>query len=309
MFVNSKISIIVPVYNVERYLERCLNSLINQTHKNLEIILIDDGSTDGSGKICDRYEMENKNVKVFHNSNKGVSNARNFGILKATGQYIGFVDADDFVDYNMFERLCNQMLFNNNIDISMCTYYKYDNVDNKKKEEDVISADNSLKYVISNVKYKGFVWNKLFKKNIIIDNHLKFNPKIDMGEDLLFCIEYLSYANQVAVLSDCLYHYEDRCDSISNIKFNEKRFTIIQAYDYILELNNVKNNNEILELLKEKQIIHEISLLVKLIISFNIDNRKKYTKEIIKRIKSNDIKKIKKSNLKYKVLFFIIKRF
>ena len=104
---NSLISVIVPVYNVEDYLDRCIESIINQTYKNLEIILVDDGSTDSSGKKCDEYALRDGRIKVFHKENGGVSSARNMGLDIATGDYIGFVDSDDLLEHNMYEMLLN----------------------------------------------------------------------------------------------------------------------------------------------------------------------------------------------------------
>ena len=118
------ISLIVPVFNVEKYLKRCLDSLISQSYKNIEIILIDDGSTDESGKICDRYAKEHSNIiKVLHQENQGLSMARNAGLDIAIGEYIGFVDSDDYVEPKMFERLYNNLL-ESNADISVCSFFE-----------------------------------------------------------------------------------------------------------------------------------------------------------------------------------------
>ena len=106
----SKISVIIPVYNVEQYLEKCLDSILNQTYKNIEIILVNDGSIDKSGLICDEYSRKYNNIKVFHKENGGVSSARNLGIDNATGQYLAFIDPDDYIDVNMYEILVEKIL-------------------------------------------------------------------------------------------------------------------------------------------------------------------------------------------------------
>ena len=133
---NNLISIIVPIYNVEKYLKKCIDSIINQTYKNLEIILVDDGSPDNCGKICDEYAKKDNRIKVIHKENGGVSSARNVGVENATGEYIGFVDSDDYIEKDMYEVLINN-LKKENADISIISNYEvYKNkiIENKKKE-------------------------------------------------------------------------------------------------------------------------------------------------------------------------------
>ena len=121
-----KISIVVPVYNVENYIEECINSIINQTYKNLEIILVDDGSTDSSGKICDKFAKNDDRIKVIHKKNEGLGKTRNVRILESTGDYLFFVDSDDFIDLNTIEKLYNRSN-NGTMDLVICDYYKYYN--------------------------------------------------------------------------------------------------------------------------------------------------------------------------------------
>lgn len=140
-----KISIIVPVYNVEKYIKRCLDSLINQTYKNLEIICIDDGSTDQSGEICDKYALKDKRIRVFHKKNSGVSSTKNLGLDVFQGDYVGFVDSDDFVEPTMYEILLRDILLND-VDISVVNYSKesenYQNImKNKKKIKNTIKKE------------------------------------------------------------------------------------------------------------------------------------------------------------------------
>ena len=115
------ISIIVPVYNVEKYLSKCIDSIINQTYKNIEIILIDDGSTDSSGAICDKYALVDSRIHVLHIENSGVSNARNVGLNHATGDYIGFVDSDDYIEPNMYELLLEELIADD-VDVVQCNH-------------------------------------------------------------------------------------------------------------------------------------------------------------------------------------------
>ena len=116
---NELISIIVPVYNVEKYLEKCVNSIVNQTYKNLEIILVDDGATDSSGKLCDKLAKIDNRIKVYHKENGGLSDARNYGVERATGDYIGFVDSDDYIDSEMYGKLY-EAIKKENVDVAEC---------------------------------------------------------------------------------------------------------------------------------------------------------------------------------------------
>ena len=161
------ISIIVPVYNVESYLKKCLESIINQTYKNIEIILIDDGSTDSSGKICDDYANKDKRIKVIHKQNGGVSDARNTALDICRGDYIGFIDSDDYIELDMYETLL-KFLLNNNLDVAMCSSYTV-------KNKQLIRCKNFKPYILTGKeaiindllinKYKGspiVVWNKFY---------------------------------------------------------------------------------------------------------------------------------------------------
>ena len=186
------VSIIVPIYNVEKYLIKCIESILNQTYKNLEIILVDDGSTDSCNKICDRYKKIDKRVVVIHKKNGGLSSARNIGIKKAKGKLISFVDSDDYIKPNMIEELKNNMYFYNS-DISVCDYYYI--IDGKRQ----ISDNNNLKRnCITKYKNKfiykpnSAVWNKLYKKNLF--EQIKF-PEGKIYEDDYILYELLDKAN------------------------------------------------------------------------------------------------------------------
>ena len=153
------ISIIIPVYNVEQYLSRCIDSVINQTYKNLEIILIDDGSTDDSGEICDEYALKDNRIKVMHKQNGGVSSARNEGLDISKGNYIGFIDSDDFIEKDMYEFLYD-LLTKNNCDISCCNKFIFK--DNKFIASKSFPKGNVLSFneVLNDSKHDFYIWNK-----------------------------------------------------------------------------------------------------------------------------------------------------
>ena len=217
---NKKVSIIVPVYNVELYIESCLDSLLNQTYSDYEIILINDGSTDGSIEICNKYN--DKKIKKINQTNKGVSIARNVGISYATGQYIMFVDADDMVSKNYIENLVASME-KYNTDMVICKYTKEEdklvnNESSQNVEGKIINANIVLESMIENNLKEGYLWNKIFKKSIINENDLKFKDGVTVWEDLYFVMEYLSKADKICTINETLYYYRTREGSAVNRK-------------------------------------------------------------------------------------------
>lgn len=228
---SNKISVIVPVYNVLPYIEKCLNSLVCQTYKNLEIIVVDDGSNDGSEKICDEFAKKHKSITVFHKKNGGLSSARNFGLAHVTGDYIGFVDSDDYVEPNMFEKMLKTAI-NSNLDICVCSFVR---------EQENLQSHVALQSLeVKNIEYfKLFakkesmpyvvVWNKLFKANLF--NNLQF-PEDKIHEDQWVIHYALKDAKKVGLISDELYHYTDRENGISKGSNFSKHF---DDYDAIFD--------------------------------------------------------------------------
>lgn len=227
-----KISVIVPIYNAEKYIEKCLWSLINQTIKNIEIILVDDGSIDRTGEICNRLATENKNVKYFKIENSGCSFARNYGIKKSIGEYITFVDADDWVDKNMYFEMY-QKSKDEELDILICGYEKINQRDEVIEE---IFPELKLKNDYIDLKSAWFncVWNKIYKRNLIIDNDIKFLEKCHMGEDMVFNIKIFKIAKKIEVINKVYYKYFINENSVM---FNpDKR---IEIFDAIKEVKSI----------------------------------------------------------------------
>lgn len=217
--IDDLISIIVPVYNVEKYLKRCLDSIINQTYKNLEIICVDDGSKDSSGKILDDYKLKDKRIKVYHIKNGGVSHARNLGISKATGKYIGFVDSDDYIEPNMFEELYNSIIENKS-DISVCNFW-HDYEDKKENRmnttTDIISETMCRKEYINSLfrnNFYCFMCNKLYISKLA--KKIKFDLNLSILEDVIYNIEYAKYVEKASYVNECLYHYVQRNTSVTH---------------------------------------------------------------------------------------------
>ena len=205
---SKKVSIVVPVYNVEKYIDRCLESLVNQTLKDIEIIVVNDGSTDNSKEVIEKYQKEYPEMlKVYTIKNSGAAKARNIGLEKASGEYIGFVDSDDFVSKTMFEELYNKAI-NDNADVVKCAYYKVQEDKYIEKEIETefdygksIREDKSI--LINSTPY---IWNKIFKKELIDKYKIKF-PDIRIYEDLVFTYKLFMVANKISKVNNTLYFY------------------------------------------------------------------------------------------------------
>ncbi len=204
------VSIVVPVYKVEKYVEKCIKSLLNQTYYNIQIIVIDDGSPDKSGIICDKLSKKDARIEVVHKKNEGVSIARNTGIEIAKGEYICFVDSDDYVMPNYIENLVYSME-KDMVDMVVCGHIRNDNNRETKVfsyQEKIMDRSERLFYTYLSVNLEAcYPWNKLFKKDIIQKNNIRFPEGIHPGEDLLFCIFYINYVTRVSFIKKYLYVY------------------------------------------------------------------------------------------------------
>lgn len=235
------ISIVVPIYNVEKYLVKCIESITAQTYRNLEIILVNDGSTDSCGKICDVYAERDKRIKVIHKANGGLSDARNAGIEAAEGYYIGFVDSDDYINVNMYERLINIMNADNS-QIAVCNFslvyeetekniYEDKNFDNNNLLID--NKDKLVEYCMKS-NYDAFTvaWNKLYKRELF--NGIRY-PKGKIHEDVFTTYKLLYKAEKISYTKNAMYYYLQRKTSIMGQKFNVKRLHRLEALQEQLE--------------------------------------------------------------------------
>lgn len=236
------ISIIVPVYNVEKYIEKCIESIMNQTYKNIEIILIDDGSTDNSGKICDDFAVKDNRIKVLHKKNGGLSSARNVGLDIAVGNYIGFIDSDDSVHHKMYELLYKAMV-DSNADIAECDHLSTNNKDTIIEIEKTFSINEYTgKERLLECRFKELsfcVWPKLYKKESIIR---KFNEKIIL-EDLEWTPEIIFNCNKIVYIDMKMYIYLRRSNSITTTPLHMHK---IKSYDFAVKYNidYFKNRNK-----------------------------------------------------------------
>lgn len=230
------ISVIVPVYNVQQYLERCLDSILRQTYDNLEIILVDDGSTDSSGRICDNYKEKDSRIFVIHKENGGLSDARNAGIEAATGDYIAFVDSDDWIDDDMYEVLY-QILQENDADIAECSYRNVfvDHIEEETSNTgECLKADKlfALENQLAWINFRSIVWNKIFKKNIF--KNLRF-PIGKFHEDEFIIYKAFYLAEKLVSIDISKYNYIREREGSITVEFREKNIDKCEAMKERLE--------------------------------------------------------------------------
>lgn len=220
------LSVIIPVYNSEKYLADCLDSIINQEYKNLEIICINDGSTDSSAQILDAYAKKDNRIIVIHNENKGVAAARNCGIDNATMPFITFVDSDDTIDSKMYSKMikaisndkldcvcCNyQKVFLNGKTLTIKSRFKNRVLYNEEIREEIVKC--LIGFSNENNNCLSCLWNKIFVLDVINKNNIRINEKRSHGEDWMFCIEYYAAINSIGFVEDALYNYIFRQNSL-----------------------------------------------------------------------------------------------
>lgn len=276
------ISIIIPVYNVESYLSKCIDSIVSQTYRDLEIILIDDGSTDGSGSICSRYAAADERIVVIRQDNGGVTKARKMGVCSATGEYIGFVDADDWIESRMYERMISVMK-EKDVDVVCTGYYRevennfaivyermpegyYDMQDEALYKKGLVIDEESGEQNIN-----VYLWCKLFKKEMLADIMERLEDKICYGEDSAAIYAILPKSKSIYVLHEAYYHYGTNPESIVNSR-NEHMLESINLVYLFLD-SEYKNHKFENHLVRQRDFIM-LDMLLKGINSsfFSYDN-------------------------------------
>lgn len=243
------VSIIMPVYNKEKYLDKSIKSILNQTYKNFELIIVNDGSTDNSSRICHKFEQEDSRIKVIDIENNGVSNARNIGIKNSSGQYIQFIDGDDYIDKSMLEDLVN-LSEKYNTDIIITAIKKIDLKSKKSKEvmlpfsglKSVDDIMDNFAQVQKETGIYGCVSNKFIRKSIIDKHNIKFDKKLWLAEDLDFYLELYKYVTNVYFCNKAYYYYVQEAENSSTT--SNKKHDYLQQAEIILkekEMLNSKN--------------------------------------------------------------------
>lgn len=229
-----KVSVIVPIYNVEKYLEKCINSLLSQTLEDIQIILVNDGSKDNSGNIAKEYEKNNKDRVIYvEKENGGLSDARNYGLKYATGDFIAFLDSDDYIEKNAYEEMYNKAI-EENADYVECDFiWEFPNKIRVDKQYPYKNKKEMLSFV------RVVAWNKLIKRQLITDNNLEF-PKGLRYEDIEFTYKLIPFINKFAYVDKPFIHYVQRKGSIANVQ-NERTAEIFTVLDNVIEF--YKKNN------------------------------------------------------------------
>lgn len=255
---KNKISVIVSVYNTEKYLERCLESLLSQTYQNMELILIEDGSSDNSKEILKKYEKNKKCHVIYNEKNKGLAYSRNVGMKEATGDYLGFIDSDDYVEKEYYACLMNAII-NDKADVAICDF----NLVFEKENHEMIQKCFEKEFNLLNILNNGLVasaCNKLFKTEAIRQYDF---PVDKLNEDIAVIIPTLINAKKIAYANDCKYNYVQREKSIQNSKFNEKRFDIFSCVDLTLtRIKNCNNYEEVKDSILFNQIIRFLLFVI-----------------------------------------------
>ncbi len=311
---NELISIIIPVYKVEKYLRNCLDSVINQTYKNLEIILVDDGSPDACPQICDEYEKNDDRIKVIHKENGGLSSARNAGLDKCTGEYIAFIDSDDYVDKMYIEKLYRAAK-DKNAQMAICSFFYVNEKGNLKKgtklENKIVSGDEKMNYIYVNPSTCVDVsWGKLYHKNIW--NNLRF-PVGKIHEDVFVSDLTFNNANAVCFVAEYLYFYLQRNNSTSGkLKSNKTKNSLNLIEANILRFGRVDKNSKFFDWAVMQLLDSYVTVFRR------VKHDKKLRNEVREnfKVKYNDFKKCKftlKKHIKYllfnyfPIIFIIMK--
>lgn len=302
-----KVSIIVPVYNVEKYLSKCIESILNQTLNDFELILVNDGSTDNSAKICEEYRIKDSRIILINKENGGLSSARNAGLDIAKGKYIGFVDSDDFIDPQMYEILYNLCLdYNCNISSCVSKLIMGEQDINKEYSEEISILDSkeAINLTLDGQLSNYSVCSKLFLKELF--EGISF-PEGRIYEDVSVYYKLYMKSNKVLYIDKLLYYYMYRENSITKSKFSEKRFDIVTAFDEKYEFMKI-NYPEICDKIKSVKYKNIRNIIVDIVNEGTYIKNYKYIKEASKFVRK-DIKYILKNPLitkNHKLLAIII---
>ena len=299
-----KVSIIIPAYNAEKYIKRCIDSLIGQTYKNIEVLIVDDGSTDNTPKILDDIANNDKRIVVIHKQNGGVSLARNIAIEKATGKYIMFTDSDDWLENDMVEKMLNKAT-STSCDIVICGYNNY--YENSKQLESKLLNPKNYKFfteLITDDKtnFGGFPWNKLMKKDCVKN---LYNTNIHYFENLLFFLENFNTETKFEYINEPLYNYSiNDTSALHSKKYKIKKITSLKALKLVIPL------------LPESSIdFHKFLYINSFYENLYYINKEKHDLKLLDEYKNDlkvfykDVMKSKRIDIKVKIKSIVLMRF
>lgn len=259
---SDTISVIIPVYKVEKYLDRCIRSVVDQSYRNLEIILVDDGSPDQCGKICDEWAEKDKRIKVIHKENGGLSDARNAGLDIATGEYIGFVDSDDYIHPEMYRKM-HERAKESNADLIMCNFFRVDELNKMCAFNENVCEDGFIdkRIALKNIcKYSSYVavWNKLYKRHLFQD--IRF-PKGKLEEDRFVMPCIYDNCSIIVSVSEKYYYYVQTSDSISRGNKTVRHLDGVEADYLFLRHCEEKGYSELLRGIAYKMTDHYMLIM------------------------------------------------
>ena len=297
-----KFSVIIPVYNVEAYLERCIDSILLQDYQDLEIIIINDGSTDRSPNICEDYAEKDSRIKVIHQLNKGLPGARNSGLKIAKGEYIFFLDSDDYIEQNFFKILNNSLLGKEDVLSFNYKIVRGENIKYLNKEDHITINQQFLLQALKNTAktdFFWFVWRRVYKNDFIIKNSILFDESVKFGEDTIFSIELFSNNPSYKHITDFLINYCSNPTSLARIKYKENLLEKINnhfaARLRVEEKFGRSNNKEIVEDISNYYLEHALFLLFN-----NVKNFDGNKIDELKAIRQAEFYKFSYKNYKFK---------
>lgn len=306
------ISVIIPVYNSEKYLERCLQSVLRQTHSNIEIILVDDGSTDGSGEICDIFCQKDDRIKVVHKKNGGQAQARNRGLDLAQGEYIGFMDNDDIIDSRMYEILLENALHNEALISGCATMTVYQNGEQENRFDKLESGIKSAKDLILNVLHQnqfswGTVWNKIFHKTLKEDLYFQEGKEL---EDYGVILRLFDKVDKIYFEQNPMYYWYQYSSSQSKRGFHENKLTCLETIGSLRQYFNktIGSDREILQAVDHFEFLIRYGIINEMWKSESADVHKKI-KEQLQNIKRFIPIMIKSKNCNMTIYKYIMKIF
>lgn len=271
-----KVSVIVPVYNVEKYVRQCIESILAQTFTDWELLLVDDGTQDNSGYICDEYAQQDSRIRVFHKKNGGVSSARNLGLENAKGKWITFVDSDDFIGSRYLEQLNASTIVSPKIDFVHCGLQNYVNGEVSINQRYEINESSDCATVFN--KFRGLIVAKWFKRDIIIKNKIRFDERMKIAEDYVFTVDYIRCIDRYA-FSDCIdYFYRIHQQSATRTErtisdYDVALYEFHRLYDVVETYIRVKNISEKDSKYRRSLLARTAIIVMLILFKSNISNK------------------------------------
>jgi len=313
--VKELLSVIIPVYNVEEYIVRCLDSVLNQTYKSIEVIIVDDGSGDFSGSICDRYAQRDTSIKVLHKANAGVSSARNIGLLQVQGSYITFVDSDDYLDKNTYAELLNKLCMVNADILIYDAFTVYNDVKIRIDTIGQLTKDTVLKKEEISpsllVEIAGAVWRCIYKTDLLLKNNITFPISVPFSEDRVFNILSFGFSSLITYVKKAYYYRYMRKGSIVNCYYHNMIDIIIEARKLTQDAIDLAWNKCVeFKHVYDKQMEDMIVLSIRNVFNYNLKSPLIQKLKLLRVICNNHFVRslFIKSNSKHIIRFLVIFR-